>query len=128
MNIFIINLIAQVNSAFKNKRSTVIYKFNKVSLNFIQALNKIGFFLKVEIKNKLVVLHLKPNKASLQKTLKIKLLSKPSNSFFFTLYQLKALCNKNKKTIFILSTKKGFLTNFEALHNNLGGEIICKTW
>jgi ribosomal protein S8 len=126
MNIFIINLIAQVNFAFRNKRSNVIYKFNKVSLNFIQALNKVGFFLKIEIKGTLAILHLKPNKAYVQKILKIRLLSKTSKTSFFTLHQLKASCNKQQQHIFILSTKKGFLTSFEALHNNLGGEVICK--
>jgi ribosomal protein S8 len=127
MNIFIINLIAQLNFSLKSKKSRVTHRFNRVSLNFIQCLNRIGFFFKVETRDGLVILHLKPNKTYLQRTLNIKLLSKPSKKYFLTLYQLKASCNKNKKTVFILSTKQGFLTNLEALHSNLGGEVICKT-
>jgi ribosomal protein S8 len=126
MNILIINLIIQLNSAFKSKTTIIIHKFNKVSLNFIYILNKVGLFFKMEIKDKLIILYLKPNKINLQNVLKIKLLSKPSKKKYLTVYKLKAACNKYKSDTFILSTKKGFITHFEALNHNLGGEIICK--
>jgi ribosomal protein S8 len=126
MSVSIINLIMHLNFAFKSKTSIVIHKFNRVSLNFVYILNKVGFFLKVEIKDKLAILYLKPKKLNLQTILKIKLLSKPSKKKYLTVYELKSMCSMYRSGIFILSTEKGFVTHFEALQKNLGGEIICK--
>jgi len=53
----------------------------------------------------------------------IKNLYKPSRPFFINLDEI-VKSNKKKTNIFILSSNKGLITNFEAEKNKIGGVLI----
>jgi ribosomal protein S8 len=117
----LINLI-KINYNLKKKKLILKYNLSKndfkIAKLFIQ-LNIIKIIKKEE--NKLVIYftYRKNNPVFYN----IKNLYKPSRPFFINLNQILKI-NKKNNNIFILSTNKGLMTNFEAEKNKVGGILI----
>ena len=56
----------------------------------------------------------------------LKMISIPSKRIFISVYKLQSLIFKNNLTFYFLSTTMGILEGRDALHLNLGGEILFK--
>ena len=119
----IINLI-KINYLYKN--DNIKLKINKKDLIFI------NFFIKFG-----VIKHLKFLKSEKKFLIKfnycynepvyrgIKNMYQPSKPKFINLKNLTKI-NKKNNSIYILSTNKGLITNFEAEKNKIGGILIFR--
>lgn len=115
------NLISSINNGYnakKNKITQINSNQNKNLLNiFIQ--NGLIKTYQIKINNKIdILLKYKHNQPVFYK---IKKISKPSKRIYIKNKNL----YRNKSGIFILSTSKGLLTDFQAKKLNIGGELIC---
>lgn len=121
MHIKIVNLI-KLNLIYKKRKIRV--KLNKYEFNLIKFLIKINLikFVKKNNKNYDIFFNYINNKPIFRN---IKNISKPSRSVFITNKKLKYISNKHK-TLFLLNTNKGILTNLEAINMKIGGLIILK--
>jgi len=115
-----INLI---KNNYNLKNSYVkIDKLNKNDFKIIKIFMKLNIIKSIKIKNKKYFLYLKYlNNNNVFGH--IKNLHKPSKPFFLNLKEIKKI-NKKKNNIFLLSTNKGVITNFEAEKNQIGGLLI----
>lgn len=56
----------------------------------------------------------------------IKQVSKPGRKIYMSYKELRKLWKSPfSRTLFILSTSKGYLTNEESIRNKVGGEVLC---
>ena len=114
----LINLI-KLNLIYKKK--IIKYKHNKKDTNIIKIfiiLNIIKYIKKTD-NNTYIYLN------NFYKHNLLTNLYKPSRSIFLKNIIIKKLTFK-KKWIFLLSTNKGIMTNFEATKKKLGGILILK--
>jgi len=114
----LINLI-KLNLIYKKK--ILKYNFKKKNINIIKILISLNKKKYIKKKNKNIYIYLN----NIIKYNYIKNLYKPSKKIFLKNEIIKKLTLK-KKWIFLLSTNKGIITNFEAIKKNLGGIIILK--
>jgi len=118
MDFKLINLI-KLNLIYKKK--ILKYNFKKKNINIIKILISLNIIKYIKKNNKNIYIYLN----NIIKYNYIKNLYKPSKKIFLKNEINKKLTLK-KKWIFLLSTNKGIITNFEAIKKNLGGIIILK--
>lgn len=118
MDLKLINLI-KLNLIYKKK--LIKYKYNKKNINIIKILIILNIIKYVKKKNKHIYIYIN----NLYKKNNINNLYKPSRLLFLKNKTIKKLTLK-KKWIFLLSTNKGILTNFEAINKKLGGIFLLK--
>jgi len=118
MDFKLINLI-KLNLIYKKK--ILKYNFKKKNINIIKILISLNIIKYIKKNNKNIYIYLN----NIIKYNYIKNLYKPSKKIFLKNEIIKKLTLK-KKWIFLLSTNKGIITNFEAIKKNLGGIIILK--
>jgi len=118
MDFKLINLI-KLNLIYKKK--ILKYNFKKKNINFIKILITLNIIKYIKKNNNIIYIHLN----NFVKYNFLKNLYKPSKKIFLKNKIIKKLTLK-KKWIFLLSTNKGVLTNFEAIKKNLGGVILIK--
>jgi ribosomal protein S8 len=115
-------MINNIKNGQKSNKSFVINQKNNLSVSLLNILWKEGFILgyTVEEKNKLKIFLKYKNSNSVLKYIKV--LSKPSNKFYFSSNKLWKL--KTNFGTAIVSTCKGFKTLNECKKLNLGGELL----
>jgi ribosomal protein S8 len=121
MKFNIINLV-KLNLIYKKRKIRI--KLNKYEYNLVKFLIKINLikFIKKNNKNYDIFFNYIYNKPIFRN---IKNISKPSRPVFISNKKLKFISNKYK-SIFLLNTNKGILTNLEAINMKVGGLIIFK--
>lgn len=117
-------LIRLKNIAMSNK-SDVTVSSTKFIHALAEALKDEGFLQEVKLeegilKVKLAVSHKSPVLTDL------KLISKPGLRVYAT--HDKIAERKLRSSILLLSTPKGIMSNYKAVKNNLGGEVIAEVW
>jgi len=115
----IINLI-KVNYILKKKKLKT--KLNKKDFEIIKLFMKLNLIKFVKKDNKYFDIYFKYAKNNIM-FFNIKNMYKPSKPTFINIKEIKKI-NKKNNNIFILSTNKGVITNFEAEKNNIGGVLI----
>lgn len=118
MDYKLINLI-KLNLIYKKK--ILKYKIKKSNINIIKILITLNIIKYVKKENKHVYIYIN----NFIKHNFLKNLYKPSKKMFLKNEIIKKLTIK-KKWIFLVSTNKGILTNFEAVKKNLGGIMLLK--
>lgn len=118
MDFNLINLI-KINLIYKKK--IIKYKYIKKNTNFIKTLINLNIIKYVKKKNKIIFIYIN----NFYNKNYIKNYIKPSRSLFLKNIIIKKLTLK-KKWIFLVSTNKGIITNFEALKKKVGGLLILK--
>lgn len=118
MDYKLINLI-KLNLIYKKK--VLKYKIKKSNINIIKILITLNIIKYVKKENKHVYIYIN----NFIKHNFLKNLYKPSKKMFLKNEIIKKLTIK-KKWIFLVSTNKGVLTNFEAVKKNLGGIMLLK--
>jgi ribosomal protein S8 len=114
----LINLI-KLNLIYKKK--IIKYKYNKKNLSIIKILIILNIIKYVKRNNKTIYIYIN----NLYKHNYINNIYKPSRSVFLKNSIIKKLTLK-KKWVFLLSTNKGIITNFEAVKKKTGGILILK--
>jgi len=118
MDFNLINLI-KLNLIYKKK--IIKYKFYKKNINIIKILINLNIIKYVKKNNTNIFIYLN----NFYKKNYLNSFYKPSNSIFLKIKIIKKITLK-KKWIFLISTNKGILTNFEAIKKNIGGLLILK--
>jgi len=118
MDFKLINLI-KLNLIYKKK--ILKYNFKKKNTNIIKILISLNIIKYIKKNNNFIYIYLN----NFIKYNFIKNLYKPSKKIFLKKEIIKKLTLK-KKWIFLLSTNKGVITNFEAIKKNLGGVMLLK--
>jgi ribosomal protein S8 len=109
---------------YKKKNLKIkIYKNQQQLLKILIQLNMIKFLKKIDnYNNYMIYLTYVNNKPIFSN---IKNLYKPSKIYYITLKNLIKF-NKNNRSIILMSTNKGVMTNFEAINLKCGGILIAK--
>ena len=116
------NLFSSIKNGCLSNKSKIIQLNSKQNQLFLNILIREGFIKSYKIKkcNKIdIFLKYKKNISVITD---IKRISKPSKRCYLKNKDL----YKKKRGIYIISTSKGFLTDFQAKKLNIGGEFICK--
>lgn len=117
----IINLIKN-NYNLKNSYA-IINKLNKNDFKIINIFIKLNIIKKIKKNKNYFLIHFKYLNSNDVVFNSIKNFYKPSKPYLLTLKEIKKI-NKKNNNIFILSTNKGLMTNFEAEENKIGGLLI----
>jgi ribosomal protein S8 len=118
MDCNLINLI-KLNLIYKKK--IIKYRYYKKNINIIKILINLNIIKYIKKNNKIIYLYIN----NFYKHNYINNFYKPSRSIFLKNSIIKKLTLK-KKWIFLLSTNKGIITNFEAIKKKIGGVLILK--
>jgi ribosomal protein S8 len=118
MDCNLINLI-KLNLIYKKK--IIKYRYYKKNINIIKILINLNIIKYIKRNNKIIYLYIN----NFYKHNYINNFYKPSRSIFLKNSIIKKLTLK-KKWIFLLSTNKGVITNFEAVKKKIGGILILK--
>ena len=118
MDLNLINLI-KLNLIYKKK--IIKYNYNKKNISLIKILINLNIIKCVKKKKNNIYLYMN----NFYKKNYINNLYKPSRLIFLKNSTIKKITLK-KKWIFLLSTSKGVITNFEAIKKKIGGLLILK--
>lgn len=122
--------IARVNNAQKIKKQYVIVKYSQLIVTIFRLLLKLGYIEKVQKiiykKNiSLLKIYLKYESKIYNSVIKeFKIISKPGRRIFMKYNKIKRFYN-GLGTI-IISSSKGVITDYYAIENKVGGELLCK--
>lgn len=122
--------ISRVNNAQKIKKQYVIIKHSKLIVTVFRLLLKLGYIEKVqkiEHKKNIIVLkiYLKYEGKIYNPVIKeFHIISKPGRRMFSKHNRIKRFYN-GLGTI-IISSSKGIITDYYAIGNKIGGELLCK--
>jgi len=116
-------IINSIKNNYNLKNDYVkIDKLNTNDIKIIQIFMKLNIVNHIKIKDNSYYLYLKYlNNNTIFGN--IKNFHKPSKPYFLSLKEIKKT-NKKKNNIYILSTNKGLITNFEAEKKKIGGLLI----
>lgn len=120
------NCINIIKLTLKHNKKGFIINNNKNNLNVIKAFIKINVIKFIIIKNNKIIVYLNYHNDK-PVFYNITNLYKSSNKKFISLKNLKKLSLKYN-WIFLISSSKGLINNYEAINLNVGGLIIAKIW
>lgn len=119
--------VLNINSAKKNMWCTLIFS-KKVHdlLKIFQQNGIIRYYKIIFLNNKKFKIKVYLNYyKNFPLTKKIKLISRPSKTFFISVKALLIIKNRTHGSVFILSTTDGLINHTKALQYNKGGVLIC---
>ena len=128
-NYIFADLIVRIKVGYKSRLLSIKVLKNKLTLNFLILLYKIGlirsFFILNNENKILVYLKYRNNKPIFYS---IDLISKPSRRIYWSLNMLSYNYSKYSfSTFYIISTSQGLITSNDAiLSKNISGEILCR--
>jgi ribosomal protein S8 len=128
-NFLLADLIVRIKVALKARLLSIKVLKNKLTINFLFLLYKIGlirsFHILVKENNILVYLKYKNNKSIIHS---IDIISKPSRRVYWSLNVLSHNYRKYSfSSFYVISTSQGLITSNDAiLRKNISGEILCK--
>lgn len=118
------NFFSNLQNHITTQRVSMTNPKTKTIQQVVELLINEGFLRGyVTLQNQKILIFLKYKK-DLPYYNKIKFLSKPGKRQYVT----NAWLNQQKANqgIYIVSTSKGFMTHYSAIHKNVGGELICQ--
>ena len=127
------DMLVRIKNAQAVRHDQVLLSFSKMKLAIANTLQRAGYVLAVERKNKKTK---KSEREELSLTLKydasepaisgIRMISRQSRRMYLSADQIKPV--RSGHGIAIISTSKGIMTSHEARKEHVGGEIICEIW
>lgn len=124
----IADMLTRIRNASMVKKSEVTVSYSKIKMAIAQTLAKEGYLEKVEkTKDKLpqLVIFLKYDGRE-PVIHSLKRISKPGQRRYVKNDEIDKVLNGFG--ISILSTPRGIMTNWEALRDKVGGEVICEVY
>jgi small subunit ribosomal protein S8 len=86
-------------------------------------------FSKEEVRTNIAILNIKLRYFQNEGVIKtIDRMSKPGRRVYYSIADLKANKFRNGLGVVILSTSKGVISAKNAVHHNIGGEVLCKVF
>lgn len=130
LNDLVSDMLARIRNAYmiKSKNTNVLY--SKVNIGILNIMKKEGYisdYKEVDVRKgvKEITVTLKYLGTS-SVINKIERVSKPSQRIYLKSEDLKGVIGG--LGIYILSTSKGVISDYEAKVNNIGGEVLCKVY
>lgn len=116
-----------IRVGYLSKRNVVVIPHNKIILRFVDKLISIRYinFYEYTNDNRSLRVHLLYCKNRLPFFKYTKLWYRQSLRTFISYKKLFLLYKRDYGTVYILSTTHGLLTHTEAIHYQIGGELIC---
>ena len=123
INDSISDLFTRIRNASLVRRSQVLVPYTKINENIVKILAQHGFLLDFQIltRSRALVLTLKYEKNQ-PIIVKLQRLSRPSCRLYVKTQNIPQICGK--LGVVFLSTSKGILSDREAVHLKVGGEIL----
>ncbi|MCX6721916.1 MAG: 30S ribosomal protein S8 [Candidatus Staskawiczbacteria bacterium] len=125
----ITDMLNQIKNAEAVGKTEVSVPLSKIKNEIAMILSKEGFVGEVKKvakdKNKILKITLKYN-SEIPAIAGFKRISKPGQRIYQGFAEIKRV--RGGFGMSIVSTSKGLMTNKEARHQKLGGEIICQIW
>lgn len=117
------NFLSNFNNHIKANKTSMIINKSRLLTQLINILINEGILRGYKyLQNNQILLFLKISNTT-KIINKIKIISKPGKRFYVT---NKQLFQYDSKTLLILSTSKGLMTQQKAKSYNLGGELLCQ--
>ena len=115
------DLLTRIKNGSKAGRKNISAPLSKYSLNILEQLQKYGFIagFTVDAKERLISIQ-KPQ------VLDVKIFSTPGRRLYCTSKTIP--WGKTPKSLIIISTSTGLLSQREAVTKKLGGELIAEIW
>lgn len=131
MNISILsNILSNIFLALKEKKLFIVYPYSKPLLPFLRFLIKYRLIRTLKIilyENKLCFkIFLLYDEKKRPFFINLKIFSKPKFWTRLSNYKIVSLDFKNKSSLFVFLTSKGFVTQKTLLKNNIGGILLYK--
>ena len=121
----IADMLTIIRNGYMAKKSGVSFPFSKFKLEVAKILEKEGYLSKVNKNGSLISAGLIYEKQE-PKLNQIKKISKLGLRVYSKSKHLKS--HKGGRGIYIISTPLGVMTDKDARHKKLGGEVICQVW
>ncbi len=122
----IADLLTRIRNASKAHHQKAAMPHSKLKENILRVMKEKSFIQDYKVdkddKFKILVVTLKEENADLT----LKRISKPGQRIYIKKDELKLI--KSGLGIWIVSTSKGVMTNYEAKKQNLGGELLCEIY
>lgn len=122
------DILTQIRNANLTKTSTTLIPNTKLSRQILKILKKEGFVKSFTILSpQHLILYLKYKGRQRQPALtNLRRISKPGRRIYTNYKEVPTILGG--LGVVILSTSKGILTDREARHYRVGGEVLCSIW
>ena len=122
------DILTQIRNANLTKTSTTLISNTKLSRQILKILKKEGFVKSFTILSpQHLILYLKYKGRQRQPALtNLRRISKPGRRIYTNYKEVPTILGG--LGVVILSTSKGILTDREARHYRVGGEVLCSIW
>ena len=122
------DILTQIRNANLTKTSTTLISNTKMSRQILKILKKEGFVKSFTILSpQHLILYLKYKGRQRQPALtNLRRISKPGRRIYTNYKEVPTILGG--LGVVILSTSKGILTDREARHYRVGGEVLCSIW
>ena len=121
----IADMLTIIRNGYMAKKPAVSIPFSKFKLEVVKILEKEGYVGKVNKNDNKIDVDLVYEKQK-PKVNQIKKVSKLGLRVYSKSKHLKSV--KGGRGIYIISTPLGVMTDKDAKHKKLGGEVICQVW
>jgi small subunit ribosomal protein S8 len=124
------DLCTRIRNGQKSRKLEIFVKKTQKTINILKVLKKEGFIRGYHINDKNILILLKYFTDKPVINIIEPILSYNKNKYISvkSLIQLKELKKKNNQGLglFLLSTSKGILSDYESIEQNIGGQIILR--
>lgn len=124
----ILDLIIRVKNGYAARRETISSPYSKFREEVLKKLQELGYIKDYEVSGD-VVKNIEINlsyEGSMPAVTDVRLFSKPGRRWYTGSKKLKPVLGG--LGVGILSTPKGIMTNKEARHKHIGGELLFEIW
>lgn len=123
---YIVQLLNNIKQNSRAKKKYFYFRNIKNLKFFINKLIELNIIFVQNVNNKYLKIYINYNKNTNILYNNIKILYNKSRPIHVSVKTLKKIKKFKYNSYYILTTTKGFKTNFEALTTNCGGILICK--
>lgn len=126
MQNLIINVISTLNFGIKQKKSKIKVLNSKIVRALLKLFIQEGFIWGYSHLNKTYLLVILKKISQFSTWLNIQNYKLNTKNKYISWLNLKKIIQINPTTLFILSTKNGFLNQKQTLKKKIGGKLLCK--
>ena len=126
------DMLTRIRNGQSARLTEVVAPFSNLHVAVLEVLKEEGFiasFTEEELRNNIYVLNIKLKYFQNSAVIKlISRISKPGKRVYYSIDKLKENKFRNGLGVVILSTPKGVISDKNAIHHNVGGEVLCKVF
>lgn len=126
------DMLTRIRNGQSARLTEVVAPFSNLHVAVLEVLKEEGFissFSKEEVRTNVYVLNIKLKYFQNAGVIKlISRISKPGKRIYYSIDKLKENQFRNGLGVVVLSTPKGVISDKNAIHHNVGGEVLCKVF